>query len=442
MRRLFIVTLAALAGALLFVPVGVVAPAAHASETGEFSLTPDSCAPHGVGAVVKGFVAARDNTGRSYEDLRFDFRDGAGALTDPLFHGGKLGGNATFILRHGGTRVAAANPITLTVTSVAGNGYPELLVASDEMYCANLPGSIQATPALQFHPYAAVAQSSLARFVEELSGSPLTFLTKTSPATGVLEVAPNGDYTYVWGERAEVSFDVTVRNGAGVEAVLPVTLVRSRSPHISITPSATQLTFGDPLSISARVGIENVVPTPTGSVTFTSHGLSQSWHEPVDGGGWATLVLADLPVGDHVFSVVYHGDGEHLPAMSERVGVTVVAKAGPGTGETDCGEGETLNAEGVCVTTGTDGEGGEGENPDGEGGDGDGGAPDGGVKPKPLPNIDTAPVAAAGEATAQTVAARVANTGAGSSAWLAGASVLVAAAGVVLVARRRRHSVE
>ncbi|WP_198141875.1 Ig-like domain-containing protein [Leucobacter komagatae] len=317
--------------------------------------------------------------------------------------------------------------------SVAGNGLEELPLQSGELYCPNLPGSIVTTPADLTYPDATDVWASFEPFVAERSGSKVTYSVRTEPTTGTLDVLPNGFFIYQWGAASTVSFEVTVRNAAGQESALPVTLKRLMPSPVVLTSSATEVTQGDSVSIAARIEASDTALLPTGTVTFTGEGDGQSWAEDLGPDGVASVDIDDLPAGVHTFRASYSGDSNYAASVSEAVTVTVAAKEEPGTGEPECAEGEALNEAGECVTTGTEGEGGEGENPGGEGG-----KPDGGVKPEPLPDTDKTDAVLESEEPVNTVPAPIANTGAESSVWLAGASALIIGAGVSLVARRRR----
>ncbi|MFQ3567901.1 MAG: hypothetical protein SNJ59_12995 [Aggregatilineales bacterium] len=84
-------------------------------------------------------VLDRNNTGAGEERLRIDITDGAGTLIYTLTYQNFLGtysggiGNFTY------TTPPQYNPITFTVTSLAGNGLPEQVDFVAEGECAGLP---------------------------------------------------------------------------------------------------------------------------------------------------------------------------------------------------------------------------------------------------------------------------------------------------------------
>ena len=434
MRRLFTVSLGALVGALAFVPAVVVAPAAQAGEIEQLSISADSCGSGPVILKAGNLVADRDNRGDGLEQFVFTFHDGVRMLDRSLTYGTYVGRSGSYTYWFQELWGATVNPFTATAVSAAGNGYDEQFLASAELYCANLPGSIVTTPAHLTYPDAADVSGTVVQFVEELAGSPVTYSEGTPPASGALAVNPDGTFTYQWGAASTVSFDVTVRNAAGQQQVLPVTLERPPWSTVVLAASAAEVTFGDPVSIAARVAGGNTELLPTGTVTFSGEGDGESWVEDVGPDSVATVDFEELPVGIHTFSASYSGDSNYGASVSDAVTVTVTAKEEPGTGEPECAEGEALNEAGECVTTGTEGEGGEGENPGGEGEN-----PGGGEASKPRPDTDNNQVVLESQKPVKTVPAPIANTGAESTVWLAGASALIIAAGISLLARRR-HS--
>lgn len=84
-------------------------------------------------------VLDRDNTGANQEQLRIDITDGAGTLIFTLTFQNLLstypGGIGNFVY----TTPPQYNPITFTVTSLAGNGLPEQVDFVAEGECAGLP---------------------------------------------------------------------------------------------------------------------------------------------------------------------------------------------------------------------------------------------------------------------------------------------------------------
>lgn len=84
-------------------------------------------------------VLDRDNTGVGAEELRVDVTDGYGTLIYTLTFSNVLGtfggGIGDFVY----TTPPAANPITFTLTSLAGNGFAEQVDYVSQGSCAGLP---------------------------------------------------------------------------------------------------------------------------------------------------------------------------------------------------------------------------------------------------------------------------------------------------------------
>ncbi len=81
----------------------------------------------------------RDNTGAGQEALRIDITDGYGTLIYTLSFSNVLGTFAGGIGDFFYTTPPAANPITFTLTSLAGNGLPEQIDVFEQGECAGLP---------------------------------------------------------------------------------------------------------------------------------------------------------------------------------------------------------------------------------------------------------------------------------------------------------------
>jgi hypothetical protein len=81
----------------------------------------------------------RDNTGSGQEALRVDITDGAGTLIYTLSFSNVLGTFAGGIGDFFYTTAPAYNPITFTLTSLAGNGLPEQVDYVAQGNCAGLP---------------------------------------------------------------------------------------------------------------------------------------------------------------------------------------------------------------------------------------------------------------------------------------------------------------
>jgi hypothetical protein len=90
-------------------------------------------------------VLDRDNTGSGLEAVRIDVTDGAGTLLYTLTFGNVLGSYAGGMIGTTAyTTAPQSNPITVTVTSLAGNGLPEQATVIGQGTCDSL--LIPATP--------------------------------------------------------------------------------------------------------------------------------------------------------------------------------------------------------------------------------------------------------------------------------------------------------
>jgi len=92
-------------------------------------------------------VLDRDNTGIGQEALRVDITDGLGNLIYTLTYSNVLGVFAGGIGDFFYTTPPQANPITFTLTSLAGNGLPEQVDYVQSGYCQEL-SELVAVPAL------------------------------------------------------------------------------------------------------------------------------------------------------------------------------------------------------------------------------------------------------------------------------------------------------
>ncbi|MFN8560512.1 MAG: hypothetical protein U0703_02510 [Anaerolineae bacterium] len=85
-------------------------------------------------------VLDRDNTGAGEESLRIDVTDGAGTLIYTLSFANTLGTySAGLINTTPYTTAPQYNPITVKITSLAGNSLPEVVQTLGQGNCAGLP---------------------------------------------------------------------------------------------------------------------------------------------------------------------------------------------------------------------------------------------------------------------------------------------------------------
>ncbi len=97
----------------------------------------------------------RDNTGSGQEAYRYDATDGAGTqiftFSSQLPLGSYTLGSASWSIP------PAYNPLTVTLTSLAGNGYPEQVIFSLQGTCPRLPDYAARIPTLSTWGLAALA---------------------------------------------------------------------------------------------------------------------------------------------------------------------------------------------------------------------------------------------------------------------------------------------
>ena len=111
---------------------------------------------------------------------------------------------------------------------------------------------------------------------------------------------------------------------SGLDIVLSCATPPARaSTATTLTASSSQLSFGQPLTLTARV---TGTGSPAGTVTFAD-GTSSLGSAPVDG-GTATLTLASLASGTHPVTATYGGDAGHEPATSAAAVVVVHSPEG------------------------------------------------------------------------------------------------------------------
>jgi sugar lactone lactonase YvrE len=104
-------------------------------------------------------------------------------------------------------------------------------------------------------------------------------------------------------------------------ATSSVTLqVNQATPTDVLTTSASKVTVGSPVTLTATLTGAGVAPT--GTVTFLN-GTSSLGTGPLTN-GVATLTLATLPVGSYSVTASYPGDSNYLSATSTAVSVAVI----------------------------------------------------------------------------------------------------------------------
>ncbi len=94
-------------------------------------------------------ILDRDNTGAGQEALRIDVTDGTGTVIYTLSFQNSLGTYTAGLINTTPYNVApVANPLTMTLTSLAGNGLPEEVSFSAQGYCSGIATPAAAIPVL------------------------------------------------------------------------------------------------------------------------------------------------------------------------------------------------------------------------------------------------------------------------------------------------------
>jgi len=120
--------------ALILSSIAVPASAVTYLGTTQFTCTDFNAS--GTGAAVLD----RDNTGTGEEAVRIDVTDGTGANIFTFSFTNALGSySGGLITLQTYTTPPVSNPLTITVTSLAGNGLPELVGYTATGTCAGLP---------------------------------------------------------------------------------------------------------------------------------------------------------------------------------------------------------------------------------------------------------------------------------------------------------------
>jgi len=150
-------------GVLVFAAVllSLATPAAAVQYLGTTEFTCTDFTAAGTGAAVLD----RDNTGTGAEQVRIDVRDGAGTLLYTLTFSNALGSYSGGLINATPyTTAPQFNPLTLTATSLAGNGLPELVGYTATGTCETLR-SANAIPALGVTGVLALALALIAAAV-------------------------------------------------------------------------------------------------------------------------------------------------------------------------------------------------------------------------------------------------------------------------------------
>lgn len=100
--------------------------------------------------------------------------------------------------------------------------------------------------------------------------------------------------------------------------------VFARRPPTALQSSATSITVGASITLTATVAGASGAAVPTGTVEFQL-GTSSLGTESLDGSGVATLTTTSLPAGSDAITATYNGDANYNASTSPALTITVVA---------------------------------------------------------------------------------------------------------------------
>lgn len=143
-------------------------------------------------------VLDRDNTGAGQEALRVDVTDGNGTLIYTLSFSNVLGTFSGGIGDFFYTTAPAANPITFTLTSLAGNGLPEQVDYVAQGSCAGLPTVGGAAGCTNVMPSSFVVRSIPAGALAYFEASESAYAGFNLPAGTWFTGAAENGFVEVW----------------------------------------------------------------------------------------------------------------------------------------------------------------------------------------------------------------------------------------------------
>ena len=108
-------------------------------------------------------------------------------------------------------------------------------------------------------------------------------------------------------------------NIGSASATVPV-IGERLEPKVTLGSSASQITVGAPITLTASAKGATLVPT--GTATFYA-GVSLLGSASLSNAGVATLTTSALPAGQQTLTAVYQGDTDYFPEVSNPISVTV-----------------------------------------------------------------------------------------------------------------------
>lgn len=176
---------------------GLVASPASAISGGGLTATTWGC--ESVVLTHSTLTFDRDNTGSGRERYVIDIVDGIGTSLrhyDIARDVGVVLSPAT--VNTAFSNAPVANPLRITLTSIAGNGFDAQVVWDETGTCAGLGyGHPPVTVPADFTVVAGGSLSgSLDAYASDADGDDLTFSVVTAPSGGSLDLEPDGSFTY------------------------------------------------------------------------------------------------------------------------------------------------------------------------------------------------------------------------------------------------------
>ncbi|WP_133616491.1 Ig-like domain repeat protein [Leucobacter luti] len=275
----------------------------------------------------------RDNTGQGAEQYQTRVTDGDGNILFgadirlPL--GGVQSGTSGSLAY---TQAPTRNPITFSITTLAGNGLPEHINWTASGNCSTLPSQhapVVVDPSL-IGVFGTAVHGSFADYASDADGEELSYAILTPSTHGTLTLDDDGVYSYRATSPGIDTWVVSVSDGTGNVTPMTVTFTNLYSPTLGLTVSPTPASFGDTVTIAAQLSVFDG-RSPSGMIEFLTgeNTLGTVALEP-DDAGRAELQLPDLPAGSYELTARYAGDGAYREASSSAVAASI-ERAGTST---------------------------------------------------------------------------------------------------------------
>ncbi len=161
------------------------------------------------------------------------------------------------------------------------------------------------------------------------TGTPSGTLTIESDGVqiGTATLDANGDATFTTSSLSIGTHTITVNypgdsvHEKGSQTYSEVVLPPTQIQVASSTPGNTAV-YGTNVTFTATFTGENGGPIPTGTITFTAN--NQTYTEPINGAGSASVSISNLPVGTDPVTASYTGDTNN-PASSASLNEVITA---------------------------------------------------------------------------------------------------------------------